>query len=164
MDSHRNTPQAATPRLLVAFDATASPHELVRLCCMRADSDALTVALLAATDGTSPESATAAEHLLRDTVALLDAAGVDLEAVSIAGERGRGVVELVQAGAFDAAVLCFAQGSRAPVRSLVTRQARRRGVPVFEAGHRVSLADQPSWMRRVADPFHLWHRMWDRVG
>jgi hypothetical protein len=164
--AHRDIQRAEPSRLLVAFDATADPHRLVRLCCEHAGSEPLTVSLLVGTDSSpSSESSTTAEHLLRETAALLEAAGVNLEDVLIAGPGGQGVTQLVRSGGFDAVQLCFARGPRAPaLASLVGRHARRRGLAVFEDRHPTPGPGQPNWMRRVVDPFQLWQRLWDRVG
>jgi nucleotide-binding universal stress UspA family protein len=163
VQAQRHTPRAEPSRLLVAFDDSADAHRLVRLCCEHAGDEQLTVSLLVGTDASSSESS-AAERLLRHSAGLLEAAGVDVEDVLLVGDGGRGITQLVRAGGFDAVVLCSARGSRAPIPSLVGRQARRRGLRVFESRHPVTGAEQPSWVQRVVDPFHLWQRVWERVG
>jgi hypothetical protein len=144
-----NSNPAELSRLLVAADPSIDAHRLVRLCCERRDP--LGVSLLVAVDEKSAGSSEApapAERLLRKAAALLEAAGIRLEEVILAGEDDPRVGQLVRSGGFDTLLICAASDDvSSPVLPHAAHLARLHGLTVVENGLRA--ATQAGWLRRA---------------
>jgi hypothetical protein len=158
VDLHDKPSQADLSRLLVAADAGADPHRLIRRCCELTGGEHLSVSLIVPSDEGSagrPDAPRRSVRLLGWTATLLDAAGFRLEDVVAAGEDDREIDHLVRFGDFDALLVCAPRGSvLSPAVSLAVRSARLQGVTVFDG---VPQAGRPaSWLRRLFDP--LGHR------
>lgn len=159
MDYHQNPSRTEPSRLLVATDDSTDPHMLVRLCCERAASDPVSVALLAPADDESGawSGIGAPDHPLRRAAALLDAAGFRLEDVIVADDDGQEVEQLVHFGGFDALLVSASRGKTpSAALSLAVRSARLHGLTILGSGHQP--VSQGSWLRRVLDPLVSWPR------
>jgi hypothetical protein len=151
MHVDQDSGQDAPSRLLVAADTSIDPHRLVKICSDHAGGGAPSVSLLVPVDldsRRSSESAARAEGTLRPATSLLDAAGVRLEDITLAGEDSAFVEPLVCSGGFDALLVCAAHGRRSsPVLPLAVRTAQINGLAVHGYGRHD--AGPASWLRRV---------------
>jgi nucleotide-binding universal stress UspA family protein len=166
VDFQPNPNQSELSRLLVAADASIDPHRLVKLCCERAGRDPLSVSLLVPIDDKSrprSESTGKAERLLRRAAALLDAAGVRLEDLIIAGDDGLEVAQLVRLGDFDALLVCAPHPEECSVvLPFAVRLAGVHGLAVLGSGRQA--AGNASWLRRVLDPLVHWPRSGEQAS